>query len=184
MSVTFCCIPVFDAFTPSAAIPGRLPAQQDFVRASQRGYQPNPKEGDPYEYGRFARFHGRTCLRLSLPGQDRGRRALRCRRHPRLRAARQAGLPVLHLVRRGHEFPHHGARVPGGQLRPVVDCLGHRHRRRLTARLDRDGHPVPDGRPARRRPADPGPRPLGFFGNFLPVAYVNIFAGIGWPRSP
>src|SRR3954453_17454185 len=22
--------------------------------------------------------------------------------------------------------------------------------------------------------------PLGFFGNFLPVAYVNIFAGIGW----
>src|SRR4051794_36843828 len=22
--------------------------------------------------------------------------------------------------------------------------------------------------------------PLGFFGNFVPVAYVNIFAGIGW----
>ena len=22
--------------------------------------------------------------------------------------------------------------------------------------------------------------PLGFFGNFLPVAYVNVFAGIGW----
>ena len=22
--------------------------------------------------------------------------------------------------------------------------------------------------------------PLGFFGNFLPVAYINIFAGIGW----
>src|SRR3954454_23632838 len=22
--------------------------------------------------------------------------------------------------------------------------------------------------------------PLGFFGNFIPVAYVNVFAGIGW----
>ena len=22
--------------------------------------------------------------------------------------------------------------------------------------------------------------PLGFFGNFLPVAYINVFAGIGW----
>src|SRR3954447_13202353 len=22
--------------------------------------------------------------------------------------------------------------------------------------------------------------PLGFFGNFIPVAYINIFAGIGW----
>src|SRR3954454_6173763 len=25
--------------------------------------------------------------------------------------------------------------------------------------------------------------PLGFFGNFVPVAYVNIFAGIGWAAT-
>ncbi|WP_194236030.1 hypothetical protein [Streptomyces acidicola] len=26
--------------------------------------------------------------------------------------------------------------------------------------------------------------PLGFFGNFLPVAYINVFAGIGCCGSP